>query len=111
MNLGTLSTIAWYAPKNLIHIVFDNQSLLSVGGFPTATGAVTDLAGIAQKAGFRNVATARTLDEFEMAWSTAQKRQELCFILVKVEAAGPKTFLMDLPLLENRFEFQRWLKQ
>jgi sulfopyruvate decarboxylase subunit beta len=111
MNLGTLSTLAWYAPKNLIHIVFDNQSLLSVGGFPTATGAGTDLAGIAQKAGFRNVATAGTLDEFETAWSTAKERQELCFILVKVEAAGPKTFLMDLPLLENRFEFQRWLKQ
>src|SRR5262245_64897705 len=31
MNLGTLSTLAWYAPPNMIHIVFDNQSLLSVG--------------------------------------------------------------------------------
>src|SRR5712671_1585996 len=39
MNLGTLSTLAWCAPKNLIHVVFDNQSLLSVGGFPTATSA------------------------------------------------------------------------
>ena len=39
MNLGTLSTLAWCAPKNLIHVVFDNQSLVSVGGFPTATSA------------------------------------------------------------------------
>src|SRR5438552_13352699 len=44
MNLGTLSTLAWHAPKNLIHVVFDNQSLLSVGGFPTATSAGSDRA-------------------------------------------------------------------
>src|ERR1700746_618633 len=47
MNLGTLSTLAWYAPKNLIHVVFDNESLLSVGGFPTATSRASELAGIA----------------------------------------------------------------
>ena len=38
MNLGALSTLAWYAPKNLIHVVFDNQSLLSVGGLEKARG-------------------------------------------------------------------------
>src|SRR5204862_1395353 len=37
MNLGSLTTLARYAPPNLTHIVFDNESLLSVGGFPTAT--------------------------------------------------------------------------
>src|SRR5215211_5448383 len=37
MNLGGLTTLARYRPRNLTHIVFDNQSLLSVGGFPTAT--------------------------------------------------------------------------
>ena len=111
MNLGTLSTLAWYAPKNLIHIVFDNQSLLSVGGFPTATGAGTDLGGVAEKCGFRNVATVHTVEDFAIAWSAAHDRQDLSFIVAKVTASGPKTFLMDLPLLENRFEFQRWLKQ
>src|SRR6266540_4067755 len=46
MNLGGLTTLARYAPGNLAHIVFDNQSLLSVGGFPTATATGSDLAGI-----------------------------------------------------------------
>ena len=46
MNLGSLSTMARYKPGNLVHIVFDNESLLSVGGFPTATSTGTDLAGI-----------------------------------------------------------------
>src|SRR5437868_13648067 len=37
MNLGGLTTLARYQPRNLVHVVFDNESLLSVGGFPTAT--------------------------------------------------------------------------
>ena len=41
MNLGGLTTLARYRPKNLIHVIFDNESLLSVGGFPTATGTCT----------------------------------------------------------------------
>src|SRR4029434_2814811 len=36
MNLGGLTTLARYRPRNLVHVVFDNESLLSVGGFPTA---------------------------------------------------------------------------
>jgi sulfopyruvate decarboxylase subunit beta len=111
MNLGTLSTLAWCAPRNMIHVVFDNQSLLSVGGFPTATSAGSDLAGIAKSSGISRAATTRTTEEFLDAWRDARAVNELSFIVAKVDAVGPKTFLMDLPLLENRFEFQRWLKQ
>jgi sulfopyruvate decarboxylase subunit beta len=110
MNLGTLSTIAWYAPRNLIHVVFDNETLLSVGGFPTATSARSDLAGIAQKSGYPEAATVRSVEEFTKTWRATHDRLELSMIVAKVEATGPKSFLMDLPLLENRFEFQRWLK-
>src|SRR6195952_4417582 len=39
MNLGGLTTLARYRPPNLVHVVFDNESLLSVGGFPTAAAA------------------------------------------------------------------------
>ena len=50
MNLGGLTTLARYRPQNLVHVVFDNESLLSVGGFPTATATGSDLAGIAAAA-------------------------------------------------------------
>ena len=111
MNLGTLSTIAWYAPKNLIHVVFDNESLLSVGGFPTATSRQSDLGGIAQKSGYVCAETVSTNEKFAEAWRAARNRSALSLIVVKVEAVGPKSFLMDLSLLENRFQFQRWLKE
>jgi len=43
MNLGTLATLARYKPANLTHIIFDNGSLLSTGGFAShTTSGVTD---------------------------------------------------------------------
>src|ERR687893_1558623 len=64
MNLGGLTTLARYRPPNLVHVVFDNESLLSVGGFPTATSTGSDIAGIAAAAGVPRTATVRTLEEF-----------------------------------------------
>src|SRR5256884_3104283 len=110
MNLGTLSTMARYKPGNLVHVVFDNESLLSVGGFPTATGTGTDLAGIARASGVPSVKEANTPESLKAAVTEALASNTLTTIVSKVEAVGPKTFHMDLPLLENRFQFKRCLE-
>jgi sulfopyruvate decarboxylase subunit beta len=107
MNLGGLSTTARYCPRNLVHVIFDNESLLSVGGFPTATSTGTDLAGVARAAGFQKALTVRTLDEFQSAAESAIDGDELVCIVAKVEAKAPSSFHMDVALLENRFEFAR----
>src|SRR5258705_7717438 len=77
MNLGGLTTLARYRPRNLVHVVFDNESLLSVGGFPTATSTGSDLAAIAKAAGVPRTATVRTLDEFRAAFISAQSAGDL----------------------------------
>jgi len=110
MNLGTLSTMARYKPGNLLHIVFDNESLLSVGGFPTATSTGTDLAGIARASGVPCVMEANTPESLKAAVTEALSSNTLTTIVSKVEAIGPKSFHMDLPLLENRFQFKRYLE-
>jgi sulfopyruvate decarboxylase subunit beta len=110
MNLGTLSTLARYRPANLTHVVFDNESLLSVGGFPTATSTGTDLAGIARAAGVSAVVQADTVEAFQAAFEMALAGPELTTIVAKVAAVGPKSFHMDLPMLENRFQFKRHLR-
>lgn len=110
MNLGGLTTLARYAPGNLTHIVFDNQSLLSVGGFPTATATGSDLAGVARAAGIERAATVTGLEEFRAAAVAAIDTPELACLVAKVEPVGPSSFHMDLHLLENRFEFQRALR-
>ena len=110
MNLGTLSTMARYRPGNLLHIVFDNESLLSVGGFPTATSTGTDLAGVARACGIPSVVAAHTPASLVESVSGALAGNTLTTIISKVDAIGPKTFHMDLPLLENRFQFKRALE-
>src|SRR5947209_13844467 len=110
MNLGTLSTMARYKPGNLLHIVFDNESLLSVGGFPTATSSGTNLAGIARFSGVPCVKEADTVQTFQESVSEALKNNTLTTIVSKVEAISPKSFHMDLALLENSFQFWRSLQ-
>ena len=111
MNLGGLTTLARYRPPNLVHVVFDNESLLSVGGFPTATSAGSDLARIAEASGIPRTGTVRTLEAFEKAFGAALDAGELSTIVAKVEATGPAGYVTDLSLLENRFQFKRWLAE
>jgi sulfopyruvate decarboxylase subunit beta len=110
MNLGGLTTLARYRPKNLVHVVFDNESLLSVGGFPTATSTGSDLARIAAAAGVPRSGTVTTIDEFVRAFDDALAAGELTTLVAKVEAKGPSGYVTDLSLLENRFQFQRYLR-
>ena len=109
MNLGGLTTLARYRPRNLVHVVFDNESLLSVGGFPTATSTGSDLTKMAEAAGVPRAATVRALAEFTRAFDEAIGANDLTTIVAKVDAVGPSKFVTDLALLENRFEFQRYL--
>jgi sulfopyruvate decarboxylase subunit beta len=111
MNLGGLTTLARYRPRNLVHVVFDNESLLSVGGFPTATATGSDLAGIAAAAGVPRTGRVRTLEDFTRTFDEALAAGDLTTIVAKVAATGPSAFVTELAMLENRFEFQRWLRQ
>jgi sulfopyruvate decarboxylase subunit beta len=110
MNLGTLTTLARYAPPNLTHIVFDNESLLSVGGFPTATSTGSDLAAMARGAGIARSRLVNQLDEFTTAAQEDLAAGEVSCLVAKVEDVGPASFHMDLHLLENRFEFARAMR-
>jgi sulfopyruvate decarboxylase subunit beta len=111
MNLGGLTTLARYRPGNLVHVVFDNESLLSVGGFPTATATGSDIAAIAAAAGVPRTTTVRSLEDFRTAFLTALEGDELTTIVAKVDAVGPAGYVTDLSLLENRYQFQRHLRE
>jgi sulfopyruvate decarboxylase subunit beta len=84
--------------------------VLSVGGFPTATGAGTSLAGVAAAAGVPHAVEVRTVDAFVAAFAAARAAGALTTIVAKVDAVGPAVFVTDLGLLENRFQFQRYLR-
>ncbi len=112
MNLGTLSTLARYRPKNMLHIIFDNGSLLSTGGFAShTTSGLTDLAMMARGAGIEHVATAVNPLQFGEAVLDAFERDDFSFIVAKVQAIGPDKFGMDLHLAENAFRFRRYIQE
>jgi sulfopyruvate decarboxylase subunit beta len=110
MNLGGLTTLARYRPRNLVHVVFDNESLLSVGGFPTATSTGSDIASMAAGAGVPRTATVRTQEDFTRAFDEALGAGDLTTLVAKVEPTGPSAYVTGLSLLENRFEFQKHLR-
>ena len=110
MNMGGLTTLARYRPPNLAHIIFDNESLVSVGGFPTATSTGSDLEGIAREAGIPRTATVEVIDAFVSAFDDALAADELTSLIAKVTTEGPEGYVTDLALLENRFQFSRYLK-
>ena len=112
MNLGGLATLARYRPPNLVHLIFDNGSLLSTGGFAShTTSGITDLAAIARGAGCPNVSRVTTLYEFMEAAAAAFEGDELATIVARVEAVGPDHYGMDMKLPENAFRFQRYIAE
>ena len=110
MNLGGYTTLARYRPRNMVHVVFDNESLLSVGGFPTATSTGSDLEGVARASGIARTRTVKTMEDFTSAFDDALGAGDLTSIVAKVEAVGPKGYVTELSLLENRFQFKRYVE-
>ena len=81
MGLGVLPMIGSLKPRNLIHLVLDNEVFASTGNQPTYSRTV-DLAQIARSSGYAVVRRAESPQEVESGWS--QIRSE----------AGPSFFLM-----------------
>ncbi|HEY7541827.1 MAG TPA: thiamine pyrophosphate-dependent enzyme, partial [Methylomirabilota bacterium] len=73
-------------PRNLVHIVFDNEVYGSTGGQPSPSRE-SRLDRIARGAGYRTVAAATTTDEVARALRSADIAGGPHFILVKVTAA------------------------
>lgn len=112
MNLGTFATLARYKPANLVHIVFDNGSLLSTGGFPSHTAdGTTNLAAIARGAGIPHVDEVSAAYDFMEAAADAFERPALSVIVARVDATGPDHYGMHFQLPENAFLFKRWIRE
>ncbi len=111
MNLCSLPTIARMRPGNLVHMVFDNEVYEASGSKQTATGAGTDLVGIARAAGIKNAQWARTVDEFAMSAAAALHGNELCFIGAKVSTERTAVPPFPIDEVENKYRFIRYIEK
>lgn len=104
MNLGSLATIGWTGPVNLILVVWDNQSYATTGGQDTATAHGADLAAAASAMGIRQSVTVRTESELKDAFSRALTEDGPWAIVTKVEESPPSAKPpLDCVLIKNRF--------
>jgi sulfopyruvate decarboxylase subunit beta len=90
MNLGTLATIANFAPENYLLVILDNCCYGSTGSQPTCTHLGTDLAEMAKAAGVKDVRMAVDLD------SLRQSLKDKGVIVVKVEPGNADVPIIDL---------------
>jgi sulfopyruvate decarboxylase subunit beta len=106
LNLGVLADLAIQNPKNMVDIVFDNERYLSGGDMPSATAYGTDLEKIAKAAGILNTKTVRTMPDFEEAVREALVKNELSFVVAKVDPTWdeiPKSKVRDGKEVKYRF--------
>lgn len=111
MNLCSLPTIARMAPKNLMHIVFDNEMYEASGSKKTATSAGTDLVGVARAAGIKNALWASSLEDFRVSVTRAMSGNELYFIGAKVTAERVDVPAYPLDEVENKYRFIRHVEK
>lgn len=66
MQLGSLATVAGAAPRNFVHLLFNNGVYHTSGSQGIPSGAVVDFAMLARGAGYRAAHTIDNLEEFRI---------------------------------------------
>ena len=91
MSMGTLAMIAATAPKNLVHIVFDNQVYESTGSQRSLSGEVP-LEEVARSAGYPLAMKVTKKEDLKLAVEKLLAGDGPGFLLIKVEPDfDPKT--------------------
>ena len=83
MNLSSLVTIGSLQPKNLIHIIFDNNAHESTGGQPTYSNQI-DISKIAKTLGY-TIFSVRTKKSLENTLEKIRNMKGPIMILVKIQ--------------------------
>ena len=96
MSLGALAQISTEAPRNLVHIILDNEAYESTGGQPSISSAV-DLAALARSCGYPGVQKVFQLGLLEMALASCQPNSGPHLVLVKASIAPVK----DIPRVSH----------
>ena len=84
MAMGTLAMIAAEAPRNLIHVVIDNEVYESTGSQRSLSSKV-QLEEVARSTGYKNVLRVEKKEEIKSAFLKLKDSEGPNFLLIKVE--------------------------
>lgn len=109
MHLGSMAVLGANAPKNMIHVVINNEAHETVGGMPTVAGKI-DLVAIARACGYPNAVCVDIIEDLDKELEAANERDELTFIEVK-SSIGARDNLgrPTTTTLENKQNFMEYL--
>lgn len=89
MHMGSLPVIGSLAPRNLVHVVFNNGAHDSVGGQPTV-GFATDFPAIAAAGGYQRTYSVATEEALYKVLQTIDKQSGPILIEIKVRKGARK---------------------
>jgi len=84
MNLGSLVTISNKAPKNLVHVLFNNRVYAVTGGQPIPGSEIVDWEDMARSAGYAKVFSFDNLEDMTNGIDEALSAEGPVFVHLRV---------------------------
>ena len=84
MNMGSLALVGAQQPRNLVHLVFDNEVYGSTGNQPTISSRVA-LDAVARASGYVDVRRVEDADQLRAATQELLAKDGPSFLLIKIE--------------------------
>lgn len=106
MGMGTLATVGALKPKNLIHVVLDNEVYGSTGNQPTFSRVVR-LDQVAKAAGYVNVERVREREDLVYELKDMLGKDGPSFLLVKVTEQAEDVDRVPLEPVEITQRFRK----
>ena len=103
MNLGSFVTIGSKLPKNLVHIIFDNESHESTGKQPTSSGKI-DISKIAKVVGY-SVYKTKSIKNLNDTIKKVQNKSGPILVLIKVSNSNKKSPRIDISPIKIKTRF------
>ena len=104
MNLGSLATIGWQQPANLVVVVLDNAIYATTGGQDTATAHGTNLEGVARASGIAVSITVSTVEALAAALDSKDPAAGPSVIVARLVGSTPTTKPpLDCVFIKQRF--------
>ena len=89
MRTGSMATAGAYKPKNLVHILIDNEAHDSTGGQGTVTGGVS-FGTIAAGFGYDKIYSTDRLEKFSEIIEEVKKNDAVTFVHMKTQKGSPE---------------------
>lgn len=109
MHMGSMAILGAYAPKNIVHIVINNEAHETVGGMPTVAGKI-DMVLLAKACGYPHCVSVQNFEDLDRELKEAKSRDQLSLIEIKC-AIGAREDLgrPTTTAIENKNYFIKYL--